>query len=140
MAEKFEGQFECLEENNENYLTFSVLIKEENKNGKTITYNIKFIDCVRFMASLHSSLADNLTKVLHKDKYKDCKSDVRYVAAKGSIVTFNCVNCNESYEKEFSEDLAKRFENTYKFCDEGINKFCLVLQKVVYPYQYIDCW
>ena len=36
--------------------------------------------------------------------------------------------------------LLKRFANTYKFCDVGINKFCLVLRKGyldVYKYMYI---
>ena len=34
---------------------------------------------------------------------------------------------------EFDEDLAKRFVNTYTFCDDAINKFCLMLRKGVYP-------
>ena len=29
---------------------------------------------------------------------------------------------------------------TYRFCDKKINRFCLVLQKGVYPYQYMDSW
>ena len=34
-----------------------------------------------------------------------------------------------NYEKQFEEDLAKRFENTCGFCDGDINKFCLMLWK-----------
>ena len=49
-------------------ITFSVPIKKETKNGKTIAYKVKFIDSVRFMLSLQSSLADNLSEGLHKDK------------------------------------------------------------------------
>ena len=37
MAEKSEGQFECLGENTEKYITFWVLIKKELENGKVIT-------------------------------------------------------------------------------------------------------
>ena len=44
LAKEFEGQFECLEENPEKYITFSVLIKKGPDNGKLITYKIKFID------------------------------------------------------------------------------------------------
>ena len=33
LAEEFEGQFECLGENTEKYITFSVPIKEELDNG-----------------------------------------------------------------------------------------------------------
>ena len=43
LAEEFEGEFECLGENRERYITFSVLLK--NENGKiTITYKLKFVD------------------------------------------------------------------------------------------------
>ena len=42
--------------------------------------------------------------------------------------------------KKVDEDLSKRFENTCQFCDEGINKFCLILQKVVYSYESRDVW
>ena len=34
----------------------------------------------------------------------------------------------------------KRFINTYEFCDEDINKFCLMLTKGVYLYEYMDSW
>ena len=47
LAEEFKGQFECLGENIEKYISFSVPIKKEHNNGKTITYKIKFIDSCR---------------------------------------------------------------------------------------------
>ena len=43
LAEEFEGQFECLGENTEKYMTFSVPIKKELDNTKSITYKIKFL-------------------------------------------------------------------------------------------------
>ena len=51
VAEEFEGGFECLGENTEKYITFSVSIKKEiakkDKNGNDkmikISYKIKFI-------------------------------------------------------------------------------------------------
>ena len=42
LAEEFKGQFKCLGENTEKYITFPVPIKKEHDNGKTITYKIKF--------------------------------------------------------------------------------------------------
>ena len=62
LACEFEGNFECLGENTEKYITFSVPIKKriENKN-MDITYKIKFIDSFRFMATSLSKLVDNLT-------------------------------------------------------------------------------
>ena len=60
MTEEFKGQFERLEENMEKYITFSVPIKKEHDDGKTITYKIKYIDSCRFMQSKLSDLVDNL--------------------------------------------------------------------------------
>ena len=48
--------------NIEKYITFLAPIKKENKNAKTITYKIKSISSLKFMSSLLSNLADNLTK------------------------------------------------------------------------------
>ena len=52
LVREFEGNFECLGENTEKYITFSVPIKKriENKN-MDIVYKIKFIDNFRFMAT-----------------------------------------------------------------------------------------
>ena len=36
--------------------------------------------------------------------------------------------------------LIKKFPHVYQFCDEDINKFVLLLRKVVYPYEYMDSW
>ena len=49
LAKEFEGEFECIGENTEKYITFSVPIKKENDNDKRITYKLKFIDSYRFM-------------------------------------------------------------------------------------------
>ena len=49
LAEEFKGQFECIVENTEKYITFSVTIKKENEDGETITYKIKFIDTYSIM-------------------------------------------------------------------------------------------
>ena len=38
----------------------------------------------------------------------------------------------------FDEGLSKKFKNTYKFCNRKNDKFCLILWKAPYPYEYID--
>ena len=76
LPEEFKGKFECLGENTEKYITFSVPIKKELDNGKTITYKLKFIDSFRFMSTSLSSFVDNLSEKLHSDKCKDCKSEL----------------------------------------------------------------
>ena len=44
LARECKGNFECLGENTEKYITFSVPIKKEHSNSKTATYKLKFID------------------------------------------------------------------------------------------------
>ena len=67
LAEEFKGEFECLGENTEKYISFSVPIKKEHNNGETITYKIKFVDTCRFMPSKLSNLVDNLSEINNKD-------------------------------------------------------------------------
>ena len=52
LVEKPEGQIECLGENTEKYVSFSVLINKELDNGKTVTDKIKFIVSSRFYVKL----------------------------------------------------------------------------------------
>ena len=54
LLKEFDGNFDCLGENTEKYITFSVSLKKkiENKNLE-ITYEIKFIDSFRFMSFHH---------------------------------------------------------------------------------------
>ena len=51
LEKEVDGQLECLRENTEKYITFSVPIKKELDNGKTITYKLKFNDNFRFMST-----------------------------------------------------------------------------------------
>ena len=41
LAKEFKGNFDCLGENTEKYITFSVLIKKEFKNGKNKNMQVK---------------------------------------------------------------------------------------------------
>ena len=130
LAEKFEGEFECLGENTEKYTTFSVPIKKEitkidndgNDKIMKISYKIKFIDSFRFMSGSSSSLVNH------------------YMKTQDDQLIFRCFECKNNYEKDFNEELIKRFANIYEFCNEDINKFILLLRKGVYPYEYRDSW
>ena len=42
---------------------------------------------------------------------------------------FRCVNCKRNYEKEINKELIERFASTYKFCDNDLNKFIMLLIK-----------
>ena len=140
-TKEFYGQLECLGENTEKYITFSVPISKELDNGKTITYRLKFIDSFRFMSTSLSSLVDNLSEKLHQsDKCKDCKSELDYMSVKDNQLIFQCLECKKNYKKDFNKESIKRFANTYEFCNGDINKFILLLRKRVYPYEYMDSW
>ena len=145
LAEEFEGEFECLGENTEKYITFSVPVKKEiakkDKNGNDkitkISYKIKFIDSYRFMSTLLSNLVSNLSEGFHNDRCIDCKSCLDYMTTKDEQLIFRC---KKNYEKNFNKDLIQRFANTYEFCNRDLNKFILLLRKGVYPYEYMDSW
>ena len=140
LAEEFAGQFECLRENTEGYITFSVPIKKELDNGKSITYKIKFIDSFRFMSSSLSSIVDNLSDGIPIDKCKNCISCPDYMITKDDQLIFRCFECTKNYEKDFNKELIKRFANIYELCNGDINTFILLLRKGVYPYEYSDSW
>ena len=72
LTEEFKGQFECLGESTEKYITFSVPNKKENyDDNKIITYKLKLIDSCRFMQSTLSKLADNLIIKIAKNVWKE---------------------------------------------------------------------
>ena len=48
--------------------------------------------------------------------------------------------CYKNYQHKSNEKLKKRFFNTYKFANHGNCKFVLLLQKGVYPYEYMHDW
>ena len=83
LAKEFEGNFECLGENTEKYITFLVPVKKKIDNKDLeITYKMKFIDSYRFMSSSLSKLVDNLSEGIHNNKCSDCESNLDYIQIK----------------------------------------------------------
>ena len=141
LLKEFDGNFECLDENTEKYITISVPLKKKIKNKDIeITYKIKFIDSYRFMSSLLSKLVDNLSEGIHNNKCVDCNSCLDYIKIKNKKLLLKCFNYNVYYRKKFNKDLIKKIKNTYSFCNNDINKFVSLLRKGVYPYEYVDNW
>ena len=125
----FEGEFGCLGENTEKYITFSVKIdkknlkKDEDGNDKivNIPYRLKFIDSYRFMLASLSSLVNSLSDGLHNNKCVDCKSSLEYLKVGGTLLIFKCLNCNKNCSKDFDKD----FQAHIIFIKETlINLFC----------------
>ena len=80
LVKEFDGNCDCLGENTEKYVTFSVPLKKKIENKDTeINYKINFIDSCRFISSSLPKLADNLSEGLHNNKCFDCKSSLDYV-------------------------------------------------------------
>ena len=105
------------------------------------------------MASLLSNLINNLSEEIHKikckfghgnknlkhvelDNYCDCF--LEYTNFKDDLIVCKCLYCNKNYQHKFDEKLKERFFNTYKFSNHDNSKFILLLQKGVYPYEYME--
>ena len=58
---ELKDELDCIGENIEKYITFSVPIKKECGGGKTITHKLRFIDGFRFMSAALSDLVDNMS-------------------------------------------------------------------------------
>ena len=90
------------------------------------------------MASSSSNLADNLTERIHKIKCKDCDCFLEYESVRDKLIKYKCLSCNKDYSNKINEEFKKRFKSTFKFSNNDINKFILLLRKGVYPYEYMD--
>ena len=137
LAKEFDGQFECLGENTEKYIIFSVPIKEDD-NSNIITYKLKFIDSYRFTNSRLSGLVDNLSE-FDKKKCPKCKEKFEFIEFKNDGLYYRCRKCKKRCTKS-KDGLIKKFLRIYKFCKGDLNKFALLLTKGVYPYEYMDIW
>ena len=98
LAEQFKGEFECLGENTKKSISFSVPIKKEHDNNKTITYKIKFVDTCRFMPSKLSGLVDKLSEINNKDcktciERKNIKSECEFIGLKNNRLNYRCKEC-----------------------------------------------
>ena len=92
------------------------------------------------MASPLSNLVDNLAEGIHKIKCQDSDCLLEYESVKNNLKKIKCLSSNINYWNKIDEELKKRFKNTFKFSDNDINKYILLLRKGVYPDEYMDDW
>ena len=130
-------EFECLGENTEKYISFSVPIKKEydNWSTETITYKTKFIDSCRFMQTKLSNLVDDLSEMDNKDcktciERKNIKSECEFIRLKNNILNYTCKECNGTSNKSPNDPIEK-FPRMYKFCNHDLDNFFMLLKKGV---------
>ena len=148
LANDFEGKLECFGKNAEKHKTFSIPIEKEvtkidkdgNESVVIIFYEIKFIDSATFLVTSSSNLVYNLTEGIHKIKCKDCDCFLKYESIKDNLIKYKRLSCNKDYSNEIDEELKKRFKNTFRFSNNDINKFILLLRKGVCSYKYMNDW
>ena len=64
--------------NNKVSITFSIPVKKERDDGKTIEYKLRFIDSFRFMSTSLSELVDNMSGKFNSTECKSCTENNRY--------------------------------------------------------------
>ena len=113
LAIEFKGELNCIGDNMEKYITFSVPIKKEviNNNGdkKTITYKLKFIDSFRFMSNSLSELVDNTSEIFNSKECKSCieklkiNSECYYAGLKNNRLIYKCKKCKNEWKRPIIE-------------------------------------
>ena len=53
------------------------------------------------------------------------------------LIEYKCLCCNKSYQQKFDENVQM---NMYKCSNHDSNKFIILLQKDVHPFEYMDGW
>ena len=93
------------------------------------------------MATSFSNLVDNLTKGIHKIKCKDCDCFLNMKVSKKKkkkSIKCKCFSCNIDYSSIIDKELKKQFKSTFKFPNNDINTFILLLRKGGYLNEYMD--
>ena len=61
-----------------------------------------------------------------------------YESVKDNLIKYKCLSCNKKYSNKLDDELKNKFKNTFKFSNNDINKFFIMLRKGVYPCEYMD--
>ena len=82
------------------------------------------------MTSSLSNLVDNLADEIHKVKCKDSDCFFEYENVKDNLIEYKCFSCSRDYSRRLIKNkIKKAISNTFKFSNNDINKFILLLKK-----------
>ena len=81
------------------------------------------------MATSVSNLVDNLREEIYKTKCKDCDCFLQCESVNENSIKYKYLSRNKSYSSKIDEELKKRFKSTFKYSNNDINKFILLLRK-----------
>ena len=101
LAIGFKGELNCIGDYMEKYIIFSVPIKKECDNNKTIAYKLKFFDSFRFMSDSLSNLVNNTSEIINSIECKSCiekikiNSECCYVGLKNNRLIYQCKKCKK---------------------------------------------
>ena len=97
------------------------------------------------MQSKLSDLVDNLSEINNNKDCKTCierkniKWECEFIGLKNNRLNYRSKEYNGTSTKSVNE-LIEKFPRMYKFCNGDLNKFVMLLRKIVYPYKYMDSW
>ena len=67
-------------------------------------------------------------------KKKKIISECRFIGIEDNKLSYKCKKCNDKSHKPIN-GLDKKFSSIYKFCNNDLNRFILLLRKGIYPYE-----
>ena len=71
-------------------------------------------------------------------KYKYCNCFFEYINSKDDLLEEKCLCLNKNLQLKYDKKLNGQFLDTYNFSNHDNNKFNLLSQKNVYPYECMD--
>ena len=119
LAEELKGELNCIGDNMDKNITFSVPIKKECDDGKTITHKLRFIDSFRFMPTSLSELVDNMSGIFNSIECKSCIEKIKtnsercFVGMKSNRLIYILKECKEEWKRPIIE-LIKKFPGIYQ--------------------------
>ena len=73
-----------------------------------------------------------------KIKCKDCDWFLEYESANNNVINGKRLSCMKNYWEKIEEEFKNRFKKTFKFSNNEINGFILLLRKDAY--EFMDDW